>query len=68
MMGTLTLFLQKSVDFPLEKVRLFGALPAAASWQSSCQRSFVVSTIKKFLKRELLKTELKMRTPFKWLL
>jgi hypothetical protein len=39
--GALAFFLQKSVDFPLEKARLFGALPTAPYWQSACQRSFV---------------------------
>ena len=39
--GALAFFLQKSVDFPLEKARFFGVLPAAAYWQSACQRSFV---------------------------
>jgi hypothetical protein len=39
--GALAFFSQKSVDFPLEKARLFGALRAAPYWQSACQRSFV---------------------------
>jgi hypothetical protein len=40
--------------FPLEKVRLFEALPAGAS----CQRSFVVS-IKNFLKKAIPENSVK---------
>jgi hypothetical protein len=50
--GALDFFLQKSVDFPLEKARLFGVLPAAAYWQSACQRSFVALPIRQSLKNQ----------------
>jgi hypothetical protein len=48
--GASAFFLQKSVDFPLEKARLWGVLPAAAYWQSACQRSFVALPIRQSLK------------------